>query len=158
MTAEELVERVKRLRVYRIKGQPALYQPITLLWAIGRARVGESRLLPWPDMERDLRLLLVRHGIHGERGRPDYPVAALHRAGLWELTDHHGAVPVAHGDAELRRWFSENQPIGGLPEPIYSLMQESGTARTAVVDTILETYLDGMDHEGLLQDVRLAGP
>jgi len=156
VTVEELVERVQRLKVYRARGRPALYQPITLLWAIGRASHGQPRLVPWPETEQELRRLIERHGVHGERGRPDYPVAALHRAGLWEIRGHNGAVPAAHGDAHLRRWFTDNQPTSGLSEDVYPIMRDSRQGRSAVVDAINETYLDDMNYEQLLRDVQLA--
>lgn len=42
---ETLVGQLKSLRVYRRGGTPALYQPITLLWAFARARRDEERLV-----------------------------------------------------------------------------------------------------------------
>ena len=47
--------------------------------------------------------LLQHHGRPGERPRPDYPVAALCHAGLWELRGFTSPVPAAHGDAALLR-------------------------------------------------------
>ncbi|MFJ1617498.1 HNH endonuclease [Streptomyces sp. NPDC088251] len=155
VTAEALVDRVAGLKVNRASGSPALYQPIALLWAIGRARRGEPRLLPWSETEEAVRALLVRHGKRGERPRPDYPVAALHRAGLWSLHDFTGTVPTAHGDAGLRNWFARNQPLGGLTEPVHDLLNRSGEARLAVIDELLCTFFDGLDYEDLLVDVGL---
>jgi 5-methylcytosine-specific restriction protein A len=154
--AEELLARIAGLTVNRASGRgPALDQPITLLWAIGRARRGAQRLLPWDATQDAVGGLLVRHGQRNERPRPDYPVAALHRAGLWELRDHEGAVPSAHGDAELPRWFAANQPTGGLAEPCHDLLRRSGETRLAVLCALLETYFDGLDHRELLTEVGL---
>ncbi len=47
MTADRLVRLLTRLNVYRSGGLPALYQPITLLWAFARAGRGEPRLVSW---------------------------------------------------------------------------------------------------------------
>ncbi len=156
MTVEELATRVHKLTVNRASGRPALYQPITLLWAIGRARRSEQRLMTWSDTEQALRDLLERHGMHGERGRPDYPVAALCRAELWEMDDMTGSVPTAHGDTTLRRWFAEHKPTSGLPEHVYILMRDSGFARVAVVNAILESYFQDGDCEELLREVWLS--
>jgi hypothetical protein len=46
LTASTLVRLLTRLNVYYSGGLPALYQPITLLWAISRAGRGEPRLIP----------------------------------------------------------------------------------------------------------------
>ncbi|MDW6060554.1 HNH endonuclease signature motif containing protein [Streptomyces sp. FXJ1.4098] len=152
---DHLLDRLAGLKVNRASGRPALYQPIALLWATGRARRGERRLLPWGETEQALRDLLERHGMRGERPRPDYPVSALHHAGLWVLHDHSGPVPKAHGDAALRRWFAENQPLSGVPEPVYDLLRRSGEARVAVIDALLCTYFNGLDYGPLLMDVGL---
>ncbi|MFI5688601.1 HNH endonuclease signature motif containing protein [Streptomyces sp. NPDC051636] len=152
---DALLDAIANLRVNRASGQPALYQPITLLWAIGRARRGESRLLPWPETEKPLQDLLNRHGLRGERPRPDYPISALYYAGLWELQDHSSAVPPARGDTALRRWYAENRPRGGLPEPEYDLLQRSGEARLASIDALLIRYFEGLDYRLLLTDVGL---
>lgn len=152
---DELLGRIANLRVNRASGRPALYQPITLLWAIGRARRAEPRLLSWPVTEKVLQDLLKRHGLRGERPRPDYPLSALYHAGLWELHDHSSEVPLARGDSALRRWYAENQPRGGLPEPVYDLLRRSGEARLASIDALLTQYFEGLDYGLLLTDVGL---
>lgn len=152
---EELLQRLVGLRVNRSSGRPALYQPITLLWAIGRARSGESRLLPWAETERALRDLLGRHGMRGERPRPDYPVAALYQAGLWELRDHPGEVPRARGDSALSRWFREHAPSGGLSAPVYDLLSRSAEARLVATGTLVTRYFHDLDYGPLLHDVGL---
>jgi len=47
LTGGRLERLLARLQVYRSDGVPALYQPITLLWAFGRAHRGEPRLVSW---------------------------------------------------------------------------------------------------------------
>ncbi|MFE2040453.1 HNH endonuclease [Streptomyces sp. NPDC059477] len=154
--ADDLVDRVTHLTVNRSSGQPALYQPIALLWAMGRAVRGEPRLLPWSDTEKAVKALLERHGMRSERPRPDYPVAALHRAGLWTLRDYTEPVPTAHGDAQVRRWFAANQPVGGLVEPLYERLRDSEVTRLAVLDELVDTYFDDLDCAPLLAEVGLA--
>jgi 5-methylcytosine-specific restriction enzyme A len=80
---------VAGLAVNRATALPALYQPVTLLWAIGRVRRGETRVLRWDQTEQQLGELLRRHGGRGERPLPDYPVAALFRGSfVWHSRQH----------------------------------------------------------------------
>ncbi|MQS39183.1 HNH endonuclease [Streptomyces katsurahamanus] len=107
--------------------------------------------MSWTGTEAALAGLLERHG---ERPRPDYPVAALCRAGLWSLSGHAGDAPSAHGDAKLRKWFAENRPDGGLAEPVYELLRSSGGTRLAVLDELLRAF-DGLEDGALLEEVGL---
>lgn len=132
------------LRMRATRQGPALHQPILLLWAIGRARRGDARLTPWSTTEREVGKLLSRHGARGERPRPDYPAAALHRAGLWEMRDHGGPAPSADGDRDLARWFDAQQPRTGLPLPVYETMRDSPPDRARSVGTLLR-YFVGVD-------------
>ncbi|MFH9673612.1 HNH endonuclease [Streptomyces sp. NPDC017405] len=155
LTHGGLLRRVTAMRAHRVAGRPALYKPVTLLWAMGRALRGEPRLLAWTETEQALAALLARHGARGERPRPDYPVASLCRDGLWTLPDHPGEVPTAHGDARLKRWFAEHRPRGGPTEAVYDLLRHSPVTRLAVLDELLGTFFDGLDPAPLLADVGL---
>ncbi|WP_158886702.1 HNH endonuclease signature motif containing protein [Amycolatopsis anabasis] len=151
-TLDDLLSRIDTMQRYRRAGKSALFQPVVLLWAIGRARRGAERLLPWPETQATLKELLRKHG---EKPRPDRPIAALHRAGIWELRDHEPPVPTAHGGAEPEPWFNRNQPRGGLPLPIYELLRDSESAQAAAIDQIFDTYLDNEPHDELLTDTGL---
>ncbi|MGW6275262.1 HNH endonuclease [Streptomyces sp. NPDC055060] len=154
-TPDGLIDHIARLRVAHTDTGPRLYQPITLLWAIGRAFRGESRTLPWGETSTALSGLLHTYGLRGERLRPDYPVLALYHAGLWTLSGHHGTVPLAHGDAGPRRWFAEQQPDGGLTPAAYELMRTSGQARVAVIQTLTDRFFGDLDEVPLLTGVGL---
>jgi 5-methylcytosine-specific restriction protein A len=156
LSTGEFVRQITSLTVDRSSGRPALYQPITLLWAIGRAYRGEPRMEGWDVTQRSVQELLERYGHQGARLRADYPVAALHRAGLWQLDESAGPVPNTHGDAKLRRWFDAHQPRGGLVPAAYNLVRNSGEARVAAVGAILETFLSDTDYVALLEDIGLS--
>jgi 5-methylcytosine-specific restriction enzyme A len=151
----ELMGRITGLTVDRSSGKPALYQPITLLWAIGRASRGEPRIESWDITRRQVAELLERHG-QGARPRADYPVAALRRAGLWELDAAGEQLPNAHGDADLRRWFEAHQPRSGLVSSAYELLLGSRMARISAVGAILDAFFSETDFVTLLEDVGLS--
>ena len=152
LTVGKLIELLSALRPYRSPaGRQALYQPLALLWAAGRAHQGLARMAEWSETEAALGEFLERHG---EYPRPHYPVAALYHAGLWDLGGPR-PVPTAHGNAPLR-WFASNQPVGGLPEPVYNLVRYSGEARVATAAAIVDKYLQDADHDAILADAGLA--
>jgi 5-methylcytosine-specific restriction protein A len=150
----ELIDQLSALRLYRSPdGRLALYQPLTLLWAFGRARQHLPRMAEWSETEAALGAFLERHGEHP---RPHYPVVALHHAGLWELGGPR-PVPPAHGNAPLH-WFVSNQPVGGLPASVYNLVRYSGEARVAAVAAIADRYLQDSGDDTILADAGLADP
>jgi 5-methylcytosine-specific restriction protein A len=110
ITSGELVATIGDLHYATASGKPMLKQPTVLLWAIGRAHQGEDRLLRWDQTERALTALLEKYRRVGERPRPDFLIAALFHASLWELTGHTGPVPHAHGDSAVEAWFRTNKP------------------------------------------------
>lgn len=157
VTGRRLAELLGRLDVYRDAGIPALYQPITLLWAISRAARGEPRMLGWDETRRSVRYLIEGFGRAGERPNVHYPVAALHRAGLWELDAEPESVPSAHGSSVPQRWFDEQQPSGGLVASVYKLIRDSAQARDAAVDAIIDGYFADADPVPLLEELDLMG-
>jgi len=147
---------ISDLRPARVNGLPMLKQAVVLLWGIGRAAEGGSRLLPWHDTVVELVPLLREFRRSGERaGRPDYPIAALYRAGLWELRGHDGAVPTAHGDSLLKAWFADQQPEGGLPVAVWEIMRDSTEARRQAVQEIGRKFALGEEYGDLLCAVGL---
>jgi 5-methylcytosine-specific restriction protein A len=156
-TVHEVIGAINRLQPAVVAGRPMLKQAVVLLWAIGRAHRGQLRMLSWHQIHTDLAPLLTKYRRDGERpeARPDYPIAALHRAGLWTL-DTTDTVPTAHGDTTLRRWFDQHQPAGGLAEPFYDLVRSSGLARVQVISTIVDKFFSDTDHTSLAAAVGLS--
>jgi 5-methylcytosine-specific restriction protein A len=157
-SVDTLIHQLARLRVYRRDGIPALYQPITLLWAFARARRGEERLVSWAETKRQVGYLLGRYGHVGEGDRVHYPIAALCGAGLWELDVAPEIVPTAHGSSVPERWFEERQPNGGLVDPIYTMIRESPEALSAAVSALVEKYFVATDATELLIELGLSEP
>src|SRR3984957_4074926 len=155
LTADGLVRLLSKLQVYRRDGLPALYQPITLLWALGRAFDDEPRLASWAETRQQVSDLFDRYGRPWEGDRVYYPIAALHGAGLWELDSVPQTVPSAHGSSVPERWFDEHQPRGGLAEPVHNLMRDSPEARSAAVRVLVDTYFLDADATELLAELGL---
>ena len=157
MTVDRLFRLLTRLNVYRSGGLPALYQPITLLWALARAGRGAPRLVSWEETQRQIAALIKHYGRPGEGDRVYYPVAALYGAGLWELDTGAGTVPNAHGSSIPQRWFDEHRPQSGLVTPVYELVRDSAEAQAAAVRALTETYFVDANPAALLDGLGLAG-
>ena len=157
MTVDRLFRLLTRLNVYRSGGLPALYQPITLLWALARAGRGAPRLVSWEETQRQIAALIKHYGRPGEGDRIYYRVAALYGAGLWELDTGAGTVPNAHGSSIPQRWFDEHRPQSGLVTPVYELVRDSAEAQAAAVRALTETYFVDANPAALLDELGLGG-
>jgi 5-methylcytosine-specific restriction enzyme A len=158
LTADGLVRLLTKLQVFRRDGLPALYQPVTLLWAFGRALDDEPRIVSWAETRQQVSDLFDRYGRPWEGNRVYYPIAALHGAGLWELDVVPETVPSAHGSSVPERWFEEHQPGGGLAEPVYKLVRDSPDARSAAVRVLVDTYFLSADPTELMAELGLFTP
>jgi 5-methylcytosine-specific restriction enzyme A len=155
LTTTRLTRLLNSLNVYHSHGLPALYQPITLLWAISRAVRGEPRIVSWAETEQEISALVESYGRAGETARVYYPIAALHNAGLWELDDHAAEVPNAHGSSIPQRWFDDHQPQNGLVASVHNLVSDSPEARSVAVSALVEKYFVDAPHAALLNELGL---
>jgi 5-methylcytosine-specific restriction enzyme A len=150
-----LTRLLNSLNVYYSHGLPALYQPITLLWAISRAVRGEPRTVSWAETEQEISALVECYGRQGETARVYYPIAALHNAGLWELDADAAEAPNAHGSSIPQRWFDDRQPRNGLVASVHNLVRDSTEARSAAVRALVEKYFVDAPHAALLNELGL---
>jgi 5-methylcytosine-specific restriction protein A len=155
LTADRLVRILSRLPVDRRDGLPALHQPITLLWAFGRAFNDEPRLASWSETRQQVSDLFDRYGRPWESDRVYYPIAALHGAGLWELDGAPEMVPSAHGSSIPQHWFDQYKPRGGLAKPVHNLVRDWPETRAAAVRALVETYFLDADSTELLAELGL---
>lgn len=142
------------LRVDRSSGEPALHQPIVLLWAMGNAFQRKPRLTSWRDSERTLRKLLQRHGRPNSTPDPQYPFVALHRSDVWKLEGAYGEIPQARGSA-LRSWLNDQNPQGGLESNLYDLLADDESFREQAVSVLMQQYFPEAKWEEILLDVDL---
>ena len=151
LTAEDVLEALEGLHMQEgPDGLAKRHQPLTLLWAIGRARQGKQPLAPWPVARTEIGELIRRFGREADAANPYLPFLALNRTGLWTLTSdppRRGTGPDAR-----RRWLNNTKTVvaGGLTQPFYDLMTETEAA-TKVVARLLDTYFSDVDADSLLQ-------
>ncbi|GAB1820160.1 hypothetical protein [Herbidospora sp. RD11066] len=134
------------------------HQPLTLLWAIGRAVQGRERQVPWSEARGAIGSLMRDFGHPGDsHDNAHLPFLALNGNEFWELS----ASPPKKGPAgDLRlRWLNQTRPeiTGGLTEERYRLFAESQPAVSSVVDRLLLAHFDGADEQPLLDAVGLGG-
>ncbi len=152
--AARLLEKIQNLDTAVSNGRPKRRQPLTLLWALGRAARRAERLVPWDVARADIGALIRQFGLPGDRPTPEHPVLKLTHFGLWTMPDY-PEPPRPSGSPPLA-WMSRNQPVSGLREWVYDLVTEEFTVRAQASAYLLEKYFPDEDQNALLIRVGLA--
>jgi hypothetical protein len=135
-------------------GLPKRHQPLTLLWASGKARQGEARLTPWRYAKTQIGDLISAFGRSTDRPNANLPVLALERKSLLEITPR----PPTTGEGTRHALLTDRVRAAevGLSERVYNLMATNTTAATAVVARLLGAYFEDADIDGLLEAAGLS--
>jgi predicted restriction endonuclease len=85
MTPEQLKQQVRQIVIWKRGTQRAPNKPLLLLYALGRLVNAEQRLIPFAEVDVDLRSLLLEFGPERKAYHPEYPFWRLQNDGIWEL-------------------------------------------------------------------------
>src|SRR5688500_2713079 len=136
---EELFNRIK---VWRRSGEKAPHKPLLLLYALGRYQNGADRLLPYKEVDRDLRLLLQKFGPERRSHHPEYPFWRLQNDHLWEVADAH-RFELRKGSSDAKHSaLLEHDARGGLTKPLYDAVCADPALRARIVEALLETHFE----------------
>lgn len=154
-TVESLLLKVDALRTDTSKptGRPRRHQPLTLLWALGRAAQGKPRLQDWRATAAAISSLIERFGNPDDRPNPEFPILRLFHDGIWQL-DEPGVPPASGSSAQ--RWMRDHAPTSGLRPWVHTIVTQHADIRAQIVLQLLEKYFEGEDHDPLLTAVGLS--
>jgi Domain of unknown function (DUF3883) len=155
-TVEDILETLRTLRVQRTgDGKAKRHQPLTLLWAIGRARKRAPRMVGWPVAKEGIGNLLREFGAtHSDNAY--LPFLALAGTGIWELTS---MPPRGIASSVRRQWLNNMNPVvrGGLIQSVYDLLAGSADAAAEATLFLLDTYFNDMAPAELLRVLQGTG-
>ena len=158
-SADHMLERFQRLRVWSNDGRRAPYKPLMILWAIGRCLSGESRMTTFKRTRDDVGELVARFGPHRQRPADitHYPFWRMQYDGVWEI-DRPQLVSVtssnnAHVSDLLRHGIS-----GGLTESDYHAFQSDPQLAWQVALNLLDAHFPETVHAYILDAVGIGEP
>lgn len=153
MNREELVKVFQNLNIWKRGEQRAPHKPLLLLYALGKCASGVDRLLPYRDIDSDLRKLLIDFGPPRKSFHPEYPFWRLQNDGLWEID---GAVNLTLRQSSTDAKKSELIKYdihGGFPKDIFVLLLNDRELTHTLSSHLLESHFPASMHQDIMDAV-----
>ena len=153
---DDLLTRIKKIRVDSRYGRRSPHKPLLLLLAIGRHWKGYDRQATFDDIEGDLNRLIRRFGLPESRENAYHPFWHLRNDGLWQIDRPELVRMTSAGHAYISD-LREHSIRGGLSPDFLSLVERAPDVAWRIVRTLLNDYFPQSLHEDILVDVGLGG-
>ena len=153
MDKEEIRHQIANLNVWRRGGQRAPHKPLLLLYALGKCLRGEDRLIPYSEVDQELKKLLAEFGPPRKSNHPEYPFWRLQTDGLWELPDAKNLRRRSSSSDVPKTELLRNDVHGGFTHDVFQLFASDRRFLTEVVTDILNASFPASIHGDILQAV-----
>lgn len=155
MTPEQLKQQIRQIVVWKRGEQRAPHKPLLLLYALGRLVNADQRLIPFADVERDLRSLLLEFGPERKACHPEYPFWRLQNDGIWELTNiEHVQTRIGHTDGKKSELLKYDVNGGFKPE-VFDLLRSRPSLVSELALEILSQHFPTTVFSDILDAVGL---
>lgn len=112
------------LHVWGQHGTRAPHKPLLALWSIGRCLNGQSRLVPFELVDREVGDLIREFGPPRAHTHADYPFWRMRNDGVWEVASESSVRVTPSGDAFVRD-LKKPDVQGGFLEGIYLALRHN---------------------------------
>ena len=150
VSAEFLLARVSTIRMWKRGSQQAVNKPLLLLYAIGRLQHGSDRLLPFLDVDRDLKVLMERFGPSRSVYHPEYPFWRLQNDGVWEVVSDAPLRSRARNSDPRRSELLSKGARGGFRTELFTVLKAEKNLANQVCSRILTASFPGEAHANIL--------
>ena len=157
MDREAIIQKFESLRPWRRGGERAPHKPLLVLYAIGRLLRDEVRLIPYSEVEQNLKQLLREFGPRRRRDKPQEPFWRLQKDGVWEVTDACKINEDSKGNVSISD-LRDHNVSGGFHEAIAEQFQNDSKLASEIIQSLLDTHFPSSFHEDILQAVEIDSP
>jgi putative restriction endonuclease len=149
------LEKLANVKRWARGEERAPHKPLLLLMALARAQRGEERLVPFTEIEYDLRSLLETYGPSRKSYHPEFPFWYLQSDDLWEIPGRDLLKPKKGGSSPSVGTLRDNDAEGGLPDEYFNLLKGKPDLIAKAAETILNAHFPPSMHDDLLAAVGL---
>ena len=155
MSPDELKQQIRQITVWKRGEQRAPHKPLLLLYALGRCLDHDSRMIPYAEVDRELRPLLIEFGPERKSCHTEYPFQRLENDGIWELDNATNLLRRASNSDVKKSELLKHNVHGGFTEEAFTLLRTHPALVSEVALEILNQhfpqtfYADVLDAVGL---------
>ena len=156
MNRQDVIKQFEGIKMWTRGSERAPHKPLLLLMALGRVSRGESPELPYRDVDRDLRQLLLDFGPRRKSYHPEYPFWRLQNDGIWLVRDAE-QLPRRKGKDDAKRTeLLRHNTAGCFTPEIQTALQRDPGLVAEIAEMILEANFATSLHDDLLAAVGLS--
>jgi len=155
LSSVEILDKFEQVNVWRRGDKRAPHKPLLLLYALGRCSRKQDPEIPYLDVERDVRQLLIDFGAPSTP-RPEMPFWYLQNDGLWFVSATETLERRKNRTDPKRSEFLKKNPVGGLVPEVYDRLSANGRLLREVVRSLLSRHFPDSYHADILAAVGLA--
>ncbi|MCY8233462.1 phosphorothioated DNA-binding restriction endonuclease [Priestia endophytica] len=149
MTREELLEKIKHLKIWKKEDQRAPHKPLLILYALGQLQSRKQLQLPYSEVKLPLKELLIEFGPPRYSYHPEQPFVRLAGDEIWELSE----------EVDKRSFTDKSllqiNLIGGFKESVHELLKTDRTLIQEIAQFLLNEHFPDTIHEDILRAVGL---
>ena len=150
MNRKLILQKFANLNIWKRSGERAPHKPLLVLYAIGKLRQDNRRLIPYSEIDRDLEELLREFGPKRANYRTEYPFWRLRKDSVWEVSDADKIGLTKSGDA-LKGDLDSYNVSGGFLEAIAQQLQHDSKLASEIIHGLLYAHFPASIHEDILQ-------
>lgn len=155
LTPDELKQQIRSITVWKRGDQRAPHKPLLLLYALGRCLNDGQRLLPYAEVDRELRPLLLEFGPERKSCHTEYPFQRLENDGIWQLTNV-GHLELRAGNTDVKKSeLLKHNVAGGFTEEAFGLFKDHPGLVSELALEILSQHFPQTMYSDLLDAVGL---
>lgn len=155
MDKSEIRVKFSKIKVVTRDGEKALHKPLLLLLVLGKYSRGQTRIIPFKDVEKELTSLLKKYGPTSKSYNPHLPFWHLQNDGIWELiNDENLKDRKGHSTPTSKQMIDQNL-MGGLLKDIYQAITQDPGLLQELVQLLVDGFIPKQHAKSVLQDMGL---
>ena len=156
MNEQEIRDRFANLNVWTRGEQRAPNKPLLVLYALGRLRQGDPRLIHFSNVNRDVRQLLIDFGPPRKAVHPEYPFWYLQNDEVWEVEDVNHLVQLkGKSDQPSKSILLQYDALGGFTPDVFKFFRTHPFMTQEIAGNLLESHFSESLHNDILKSVGL---